>query len=149
VETSLCSEKNIMANTIAVNSVDEAKQVASQGTGPFLVLSQETLDQIEAAEAAGGFEGGMSGASGQGGFSAPGSGDPNSSSSSDPVPTELLDLDGAVPVGAFFEGVVQSCDERYCRYLRCEPSLAACLAWRAKMLICIRTRQMAVDNSTV
>jgi hypothetical protein len=96
-----------MANTIEVNTVDEAKQVAAGRTGPFLVLSQETLDQIRAAEAAGGFEGGMSGASGEGGFSAPGSGGPDSSSASDPVPTELLDMDGAVPVGAFFEGAAE------------------------------------------
>jgi hypothetical protein len=94
-----------MSNTIEVTTVEEAKQVAAGRTGRFLVLSRETLDQIEAAEAAGGFEGGMSGASGEGGFSAPGSGGPNSSSASDPVPTELLDMDGAVRAGAFFEGI--------------------------------------------
>jgi hypothetical protein len=94
-----------MADTIEVSTIDEAKQIAGERTGPCLVLSRETLDQIEAAEAAGGFEGGMSGASGQGGFSAPGSGGSDSSSASDPVPAQLLQMDGAVPVGAFFEGI--------------------------------------------
>jgi hypothetical protein len=94
-----------MADTIGVDDIDEAKQIAHKGAGPFLVLSQETLDQIKAAEDAGGFEGGMSGASGQGGFSAPGSDGPDSSSASDPVPPQLLQMDGAVPVGAFFEGI--------------------------------------------
>jgi len=103
-----CSgEKYIMTNTIQANTVEDAKRVAAEGTGPFLVLSQETLDQIEAAEAAGGFEGGMSGASGEGGFSAPGSGGPDSRSASDPVPTELLDMDGTGPVGALLEGVAE------------------------------------------
>jgi hypothetical protein len=91
-----------MANTVEFGSVEEARQYA-QENGPALVLSRETLDQIEAAEAAGGFQGGMSGSSGEGGFSAPGSGGVNSSSASDPVPVELLDMHGSVPVGAFFE----------------------------------------------
>jgi hypothetical protein len=99
-------EWTTMANTIDLGSVEEAKQFASGQNGAFLVLSRETLDQIEAAEAAGGFEGGMSGSSGEGGFSASGTA-PNSSSGSDPVPVELLDMDGAVPVGAFFEGLVE------------------------------------------
>lgn len=94
-----------MSIPLDMATVEEAKQFAAQGNGPCLVLSRETLDQIEAAEAAGGFEGGLSGASGEGGFSAPGSGGSNSSSSSDHVPIELLDMHGAVPVGAFFEGL--------------------------------------------
>ena len=50
-------------------------------------MAPETLAQIEAAEAAGGFEGGMSGASGEGGFSAEGSTGENSSfDSSSPHP---------------------------------------------------------------
>jgi hypothetical protein len=81
-----------MANTIEFGTIEEARQF-----GPFLVSSRETLEQIEAAEAAGGFEGGQSGASGQGGFSAPGSGALDSSSSSDPAPIEFLDMEGAGP----------------------------------------------------
>src|SRR5262249_43760349 len=95
-----------MASTVELGSVEEAQAFAQSQGRPFLVLSRETLDQIEAAEAAGGFESGMSGASGEGGCSAPGTG-PDSSSASDPVPIELLDMNGAVPVGAFFEGLVE------------------------------------------
>lgn len=94
-----------MANTIDVGRVEEARQYV-QSNGPCLVLSRETLDQIEAAETAGGYEGGMSGASGEGGYSASGTG-PNSSSASDPVPVELFDMHGSVPVGAFFEGAIE------------------------------------------
>lgn len=95
-----------MANTVELGTVEEARQFA-QGNGPCLVLSRETFDQIEAAEAAGGFEGGLSAASGEGGFSAPGSGGSDSSSASDPVPVELLDMRGSVRVGAFFEEAIE------------------------------------------
>jgi hypothetical protein len=57
--------------------------------------------------AQGGFEGGMSGAFGEGGLSAPGSGGLDSSSASDSVPLELLDMHGSVPVGAFFEEAIE------------------------------------------
>jgi hypothetical protein len=86
--------------TAYANTIEEAKAIPSDGQGWFLVLSQETLDQIRSAEEAGGFEGGMSGASGRGGFSAPGSTGRVSSSSSE-LPAELLDLEGSVSVGAF------------------------------------------------
>jgi hypothetical protein len=92
-----------MANVIEFDTMEEAKQYASTGNGPYLVLSRETVDQIEAAEATGGFEGGQTGASGEGGYSAPASGGVDSSFSSDPAPIEELDLDGAVRVGAWFE----------------------------------------------
>jgi hypothetical protein len=49
-----------MADTMELGSVEEAKAFAQNKGRPFLVLSRETLDQIEATEAAGGFEGGMS-----------------------------------------------------------------------------------------
>lgn len=95
-----------MADTINLGSVEEARDFAQSQGKPFLVLSRETLDKIEAAEAAGGFEGGMSGASGDAGFSAPGTA-PNSSSATDPVPIELLDMNGSVPVGTFFEDLAE------------------------------------------
>lgn len=95
-----------MADTILMETMAEAQAAAQSQNRPFLVLCRETLDQIEAAEEAGGFEGGMSGASGDGGFSAPGTA-PNSSSGTEPVPVELLDMHGSVPVGAFFEELVE------------------------------------------
>ena len=49
--------------------IDEARGFASTSDGPVLVLAPETLQQIEDAEAADGFEGGMSGADGEGGYS--------------------------------------------------------------------------------
>ena len=91
------------SNTTELGTMEEAQQFAAEGSGPFLVLSPETLDQIKRAEAAGGFEGGMSGASGGGGFSAPGSGGADSSSASDPAPIEPLDTEGEVLVGAWIE----------------------------------------------
>jgi hypothetical protein len=78
--------------TAYANTIEEAMAIPNDGQGWFLVLSEETLNQIRSAEEAGGFEGGMSGASGQGGFSAPGStGRPSSSDSE--LPAELLDLE--------------------------------------------------------
>ncbi|NTV09568.1 MAG: hypothetical protein HGA47_02225 [Zoogloea sp.] len=71
-----------MIDTITFNSADDARTYSAEQGGHFYVLAPETLAQIEAAEAAGGFEGGMSGASGQGGFSAQGDA-PNSSSAAD------------------------------------------------------------------
>ena len=94
-------------NTFELDTIEEARQFASERSGPFLGLSRETLDQIENAEAAGGFEGGQSGASGAGGFSAPGTGGPDSSSASDPAPIEPLDMEGEVVVGAWIEGVAE------------------------------------------
>lgn len=86
--------------TASLATAEEARSVAESTSGPVLVLAQETLEQIRAAEEAGGFEGGMSGG-GEGGSSAPGEAGPNSSSSTDVAP--LPDLDGAVGVAAFFE----------------------------------------------
>jgi hypothetical protein len=57
--------------------------------GPILVLAPDVLEQIQAAEAQGGFEGGMSGDSG---VSAEGDAGPNASFDTDPG----LDLEGAV-----------------------------------------------------
>jgi hypothetical protein len=96
-----------MGNTIEFNTAEEARQFATQGSGPYLVLSRETLDQIEAAEAAGGFEGGMSGASGEGGYSDSGTEAADSSSASDSARIEFFDMDGAVRAGAFLEGVTE------------------------------------------
>jgi hypothetical protein len=71
---------------INFNSADDARTYSAEQGGRFYVMAPETLAQIEAAEAAGGFEGGMSGASGQGGYSAQGVAQ-NSSSAAD-APTD-------------------------------------------------------------
>ncbi|WP_163544434.1 hypothetical protein [Occultella kanbiaonis] len=89
--------------TQSFETVADARAFAVEKAGPFLVIAPETLDAIVAAEAAGGFEGGMSGSSGDGGYSAPGNEGEVSSSASDPAPIVLEDLDGAVNVGAFLE----------------------------------------------
>jgi hypothetical protein len=73
--------------TLPVETVEEAKETAANQAGPVLVLAPETLQQIEEAEAAGGFEGGMSGADGT---SQEGSG-PDASSATDPPPTDPVD----------------------------------------------------------
>lgn len=93
--------------TLEANSVDEARSLASEQGVPCLVLSEEILQQIESAEAEGGFVGGLSGASGDGGYSAEGVAGPNSSTALEPAPVELLDMDGAVPAGALFEEAVE------------------------------------------
>ena len=78
--------------------------------GPILVLAPEVLQQIQNAEAAGGFEGGMSGMSGDGsgGFSAEGNAGPNASSAADLPPLDI-DLEGAVTsegIALVVDGVV-------------------------------------------
>lgn len=97
-----------MPPTVQFETIEEAMDFSLQNPGRHFVMSPEILDQIQAAEAAGGFEGGMSGASGEGGFSAEGvSGD--NASSGDPL--EGLDLDGAFiiqNVGALKEGAVDA-----------------------------------------
>ncbi|GAA4452052.1 hypothetical protein [Phytohabitans houttuyneae] len=72
-------------STQTASTMEEAREMAAGAAGPALVLAPETLQQIQDAEAAGGFEGGMSGASGDGGFSAPGVA-PDSSSASGSAP---------------------------------------------------------------
>jgi hypothetical protein len=97
-----------MPPTVKFETIEEAMDFSLRNPGRHFVMSPEILDQIEAAEAAGGFEGGMSGASGEGGFSAEGSGGDNASSGD---PLEGLDLDGAFilqNVGALKEGVVDA-----------------------------------------
>jgi hypothetical protein len=97
-----------MPPTVQCETIEEAMDFSLRNPGRHFVMSQEILDQIEAAEAAGGFEGGMSGASGEGGFSAEGSSGENASSG-DTV--EGLDLDGAFiiqNVGALKEGAVDA-----------------------------------------
>jgi hypothetical protein len=83
--------------TVQCSTAQEAQDFieANASGGPVLVLAPEVLEQIQAAEAQGGFEGGMSGASGEGGFSAEGNAGPNASSGTEPPPLDI-DLDGAV-----------------------------------------------------
>ena len=95
-----------MAETIDCGTVDEARQIAAGRSGRILVLSREVFAQIQAAEDAGGFEGGMSGNAGGAGYSAPGGGGVDHSDGG--VPGELLDMTGAARVGAFLDGVVET-----------------------------------------
>ena len=97
-----------MPPTVQFETIQEAKDFSLQNPGRHFVMTAETLDQIEAAEAAGGFEGGMSGASGEGGFSAEGSSGDNASSGDSP---EAIDLDGALiiqNVGALKDGAIDA-----------------------------------------
>ena len=52
------------------STAEEARDYlqANGSGGPILVLASDVLEQIQAAEAAGGYEGGMSGADGEGGY---------------------------------------------------------------------------------
>jgi hypothetical protein len=76
-----------VVDTIEADTIEQAKQIAAGRGGRGLVLSPEILDRIEAAE---GFEGGMPGAFGRGGFSAPGTA-PNAGSADDPVARDTID----------------------------------------------------------
>lgn len=97
-----------MIDTINFNSADDVRNYSAEQGGRFYVLAPETLAQIEAAEAAGGFEGGMSGASRQGGYSAEGVVQ-NSSSAAD-APTDAQSAwDPAEydrKLGALVDGVI-------------------------------------------
>ena len=96
--------------TIQCSTTQQAQDFieANAGGGPILVLAPEVLEEIQAAEAQGGFEGGMSGASGEGGFSAEGNTGPDASSATESPPVDI-DLDGAVTsdeIARVVEGVV-------------------------------------------
>lgn len=92
--------------TSEMNSVEEVRDYAAQGQGTILVLAPEILQQIEAAEAAGGYEGGMTGSSDGAGYSAAGSGALDSSSATDPPPVDWS-IQGATPAGVLIEGAVE------------------------------------------
>jgi len=89
-----------MSDQHSFSTVEEARAYAEEQGGKYLVNAPEILSEIEAAEAAGGFEGGMSGAAGEGGYSTSGV-VPDHSEADESAGT--VDLDGAVIVGAFFE----------------------------------------------
>ena len=92
---------------VQCETIEDAIEFSASNPGRHFVMTVETLDQIEAAEAAGGFEGGMSGASGEGGFSAEGSGE----TASVGEPSEVIDLDGAMiiqNVSALEDGAVDA-----------------------------------------
>jgi hypothetical protein len=72
--------------TKAFNGVEEVRDFVSAG-GKFLVLDQDTLQQIEDAEAQGGFEGGFTGDSDGAPFSGVGSGGLIRARLPSPVPT--------------------------------------------------------------
>lgn len=92
-----------MAETITFSSLDEARRYAQEQGGAFYVTSPDILDRIEAAEEAGGFEGGMTGAAGGGGYTAEGNPGPSFTEGT----PEYVDLEGAVFVGAFIEGAIE------------------------------------------
>jgi hypothetical protein len=97
-----------MPPRVQCETIEDAIAFSANNPGRHFVMTVKTLDQIEAAEAAGGFEGGMSGASGEGGFSAEGSSGETTSSAD---PTEALDLDGAMiiqNVGALEDGAIDA-----------------------------------------
>jgi hypothetical protein len=73
------------------DTIEASRAIAAQG-GIYLVMDASTLQMIEAAEEAGGFEGGMSGSSDGAPYSAEGSGGSRASSAADPAPVEKLDL---------------------------------------------------------
>lgn len=94
-----------MATFETADEALEYMQANESGT-PFLVLAPEVMDQIRAAEEAGGFEGGMS-AGDDGGYSAVGDSGPASSDGSE-LPHLDFDIEGAWTSGGiihFFQGV--------------------------------------------
>jgi hypothetical protein len=102
------SRRFTMTEVVELGSIEEARSYSTEHGGRFYVLAPETLAQIEAAEAAGGYEGGMSGVSGEGGYSTEGSGAQNSSSASDPGPGFDLSPDEYWKAGALFEGAIDT-----------------------------------------
>jgi hypothetical protein len=90
---------------LEADTIEEARALAA-GRGRCLVLAPETLRQIEEAQAAGAFEGGMTGNADGAPFSAEGNSGDTSSSASDPPPSEEpLDLEGAMVIS--IEGLVE------------------------------------------
>jgi hypothetical protein len=82
--------------TIEADTVKDARAIAA-GRGPCIVLAPETLQQIEDAEAAGAFDGGLTGNADGAPFSSEGqSGESSNSASDSPPSPEPLDLGGAV-----------------------------------------------------
>ncbi|MER6956377.1 hypothetical protein [Streptomyces sp. NPDC000618] len=73
------------------------------------MLAPDVLEQIQAAEAAGGHEGGMSGADGEGGFSGEGNPGPNSSDGSElpPLDIDIESLQAGEGIVRFAEGVLE------------------------------------------
>ena len=95
-----------MPGSVELASFEEAKDYAAENGGKYYVLAPETLaqiEQVEAAEAAGGYEGGMSCASGDGGYSAEGSGGANASSANETVEPDFYFW----RAGAFFDGAIE------------------------------------------
>lgn len=78
--------------SIEFPTIEEARNYASQG-GKYLVLAPEILQQIENAEEAGGFPGGMTGNAS--GFPYSALGNDASSGMSDASDPEWIDLEGA------------------------------------------------------
>lgn len=82
-----------MPDPLSFDTAEEAKQYATENGGTYLVLAPEVLAQIRAAEEAGGFEGGMSGAAGEGGFSTAGKA-PDTDTAGNVLDGFVLDVSG-------------------------------------------------------
>jgi hypothetical protein len=83
-----CSDERGLAmpqETKAFSNVEEVREFAA-ARGKFLVLNPDTLQQIEDAEARGGFEGGFTGGADGAPISGVGSRGPDSSQASQPSP---------------------------------------------------------------
>lgn len=90
------------------STVEEARDFlqANGSGGPILVLAPDVLEQIQTAEAAGGFQGGMSGGAGTSEEGNPGP----SSSGADELPPLDFDIEGAWSgegILRFAEGVIE------------------------------------------
>jgi hypothetical protein len=83
-------------DTLKADTIEDTRAIAA-GRGRCIVLAPEILRQIEDAEAAGAFDGGLTGNADGAPFSAEGKSGESSSSASDPPPgPESIDLDGAM-----------------------------------------------------
>lgn len=95
-------------DTQEVDTIEDARTLAV-GRGRCLLMAPETMHQIEDAEAAGAFEGGMTGNADGAPYSTDGSSPNPSSSASDPAPTpEPFDLDGALVIS--IDGAIEKAE---------------------------------------
>ena len=95
-----------MAGEILEADTVEGVRALAAGRGRCLVLAPETLQQIQDAEAAGAFEGGMTGNANGAPFSTEGTAGGTSSSASDAPPSaEPFDLAGAQVIS--IDGLVE------------------------------------------
>jgi hypothetical protein len=91
-------------DSVNFSTIEEAREYAASKGGKYLVLTPEILQRIEDAEAAGGFEGGMTGQSSGAPYSATGT--PGVSESTETMDVTGVSLDGwRVPT---LEGTIET-----------------------------------------